>query len=103
MSAVGEIVSKVSEAAQAVAQIGEAISSITSASYGIQLENIKFDQKMLDNQKARIEVWIKILSGEISMQQDHIKEKIEGTKNLFENLSISISNYKMGKDTTLMS
>lgn len=93
MSAVGEIVSKVSEAAQAVAQIGEAISSITSASYGIQLENIKFDQKMLDNQKARIEVWIKILSGEISMQQDHIKEKIENTKNLFENLSLSISNY----------
>ncbi len=100
MSAVGELVSKVSEAAQAVAQIGEAISSITSASYGIQLENIKFDQKMLDNQKTRIEVWIKILSGEISMQQDHIKEKIEGTKNLFENLSISISNYNVSAART---
>ena len=58
------------------------------------------DQKMLDNQKARIEVWIKILSGEISMQQDHIKEKIEKTKNIFENLSTSISNYNVSASRT---
>jgi hypothetical protein len=88
-----KLVAAVAESIQMINEVGGACSMIANGAYGVQLAYISFDQKELDIMKDSMDAWSKVLSGEISSNQDYISSVMEKIEESFENLATLLSNF----------
>ena len=91
----------VAEATEAAASVGGSVADITSGSYGLQLADINFEIKTIDNQKNHYDALTQYEQNTVDYMLDHIEKLMDMLEQFTTNTATSISNLNQLNKSTI--
>jgi hypothetical protein len=91
----------VAEATEAAATVAGSVGDITSGSYGLQLADINFDIKTIDNQKTLYDALSRQEQSTVDFMLDHIEKVLSMLEQFTTNTATSISNLNQLNKSTI--
>jgi hypothetical protein len=82
----------IAEATEAAASVAGSVGDITSGAYGLQLADINFDIKTIDNQKTLYDALSRQEQNTVDFMLDHIEKIMDMLEKFTTNTATSISN-----------
>ncbi len=91
----------VAEATEAAASVASSVGDITSGAYGLQLADINFDIKTIDNEKNLYDSLTQYEQNTVNFMLDHIEKVMDMLEQFTTNTATSISNLNQLNKSTI--